>query len=231
MLKKLKTLIFKERAKAVIFDYDGVLNNSLAQLRTVWNEFYKRGISNKYFETDEEFSNYFQGDPVKNLTVVGVTEEDLKKCDDIIREVLPDLDKEAELYDGIESLMKVLKSEGYKIGIVSNGLKPMIEYKLKKYSIDDCIGSIIGHDEVYRRKPNPEGLYQCMDELCVKPSETIYVGDMESDVKAGKAAGVRLMIAVRYGYLNLSKKREESLKGADKKVDTVLQLYKVIKNV
>lgn len=230
MLRKLKTLIFKGRAKAVIFDYDGVLNDSLLALRTVWNEFYKRGLSKKYFETDAEFSNAFQGDPKKNLLCVGVREENLSLCDKVIRETLPGLDKDMKLYPGVWMLISMLKQDGYKIGIVSNGIREAIEYKIKKYSLEDCVDSIVGHDDVANPKPSPEGILKCMEQLKVKPSKTIYVGDMESDVKAAKTAKVRLMIAATYGYLSLAKNQQERLKGADVFADSPRDIYHLVKN-
>lgn len=228
MLKKLKTLIFKDKIKAVIFDYDGVLNNSLSDLRKVWNEFYNQGISTKYFETDKEFSNCFQGDPMKNLLSVGVSKENISKCHNIIREMLPELDKEAELYPGVDNLLKKLKNKGYKVGIVSNSLKDMMIYKLKKHDLNDYVDFIIGHDEVKNPKPDSEGLLKCMKELKVKPSETIYVGDMESDVKAGKSADVKFVIAVTYGYLSLADDMSERLKDADIMVEDVDNLSEKI---
>lgn len=191
------------------------MNNSLSTLKIVWNEFYNRGLSTTYFETDKEFSNFFQGDPTKNLTTAGIAEEDIEKCRDIIRELLPELDKETKLYSGIKGLIKEFKKRGYKLGVVSNSLKEMIEYKLKEYSIEDCIDSIIGYDEVNKPKPDPEGIIKCMDELEVEPSETIYVGDMKTDIEAGRAANVKQVIATTYGYLSLSDDMDEQLKEAD----------------
>ncbi len=227
MLKKLKTWIFRKKIKAVIFDYDGVLNDSLHVLRSVWNEFYNRGISTRYFDTDEEFSNYFFGDPVKNLLMAGVKEENLDKCDQIIKEVLPERDKSVEFYPGMDDLIRGFKSQGYKIGIVSNSLKEIVDYKLKKYSIDDCVDSIVCNNDVENPKPSPEGLLKCMAELKVKPSRTFYVGDMESDVKAAKAANVKI-IAARYGYLNLAKDMDRRLKDADYFADDVEDIEIII---
>jgi len=129
--------------------------------------------------------------------------------------MLPELDKEAELYPGIDNLLKELKNKGYKVGIVSNSLKDMMIYKLKKYDLNDYVDFIIGHDEVKNPKPDSEGLLKCMKELKVKPSETIYVGDMESDITAGKSANVKFVIAVTYGYLSLADNMFQKLKDAD----------------
>lgn len=41
-----------------------------------------------------------------------------------------------------------------------------------------------------KAKPDPEGLIKCLDYLRVKPSEAVYVGDLEEDVIAAQRAGV-----------------------------------------
>ncbi len=231
MLKKLKTWIFKKKTKAVIFDYDGVLNDSLDIIRQIYNEFYKRGVTNLYFKDNQEFSNFFQGDMWKNMEDAGMelTQENKDKCNEIVKEVLNKLDPAVKLYPGINYLLLRLTAEGYKIGIVSNGNREIIKSKLRNYGLDFTVDSIIGFEQVKNPKPSPEGLLKCLDELKVKPKEVIYVGDMESDVKAAKAAKVRI-IAVTYGYLSLKKDMREHLKGADMLADTVDDIYKRIKN-
>ncbi len=217
------------KVKTVIFDYDGVLNDSLSCLKETWNELYRQNLSKKFFRTDEEFSNYFHGDPKRNIIEVGVLEEDIPKCNKIIRDFLPSLDKNACLYDGIPELIKSLKEKGYTIGVVSNALKEMVEYKLEKYGLLNHVDIIIGRDEVKEPKPSPEGIKLCLRKLNLNPSQAIYVGDMESDIKASKNANVKV-IATKYGYLKYCEKIDERLNGADIKVETVEQLRKEIEN-
>jgi phosphoglycolate phosphatase len=122
-----------------------------------------------------------------------------------------------------------LKGEGYKIGIASNGNKEIIISKLKSYGVDSVVDSIIGYEQVSMPKPSPEGLLKCLGELKVKPGNALYIGDMESDIRAAKAAGVKI-IAVTYGYLKLKKDIDEQLKNADIIVNNVDEIYERIKN-
>jgi len=231
MLKKLKTWISRKKIKAVIFDYDGVLNDSLDIIRQLYNELHRRGITNLHFKDNKEFSNFFQGDLYKNIEAAGMelTAKNIKINDAVTKEFLSEADPNAKLFFGISSLLQNLKSEGYKLGIASNGNKVLIESKLANYYLENTIDSIVGYEEVNEPKPNPEGLLKCLKELNVKPKEALYVGDMESDVQASKAAGIKI-IAVTYGFLHLKEDKEELLKDADMLAHTVDEIYERIKH-
>lgn len=45
-----------------------------------------------------------------------------------------------------------------------------------------------------KTKHNPEGLEKIIEKLKIPKSETIYIGDSESDRKAGEAAGIKTII-------------------------------------
>ncbi len=231
MLKKLKTWIFRKKVKAVIFDYDGVLNDSLSIIKDLYNEFYKRKITNRLFKDDLALTDFFEGDMWKNMEAAGmeVNKENKDLCNKVVKEVLAATDPNVKFFEGIDSLLLKLKGEGYKIGIASNGNKEIIISKLKSYGLDSVVDSIIGYEQVSRPKPSPEGLLKCLEELNVKPGNALYVGDMESDIRAAKAAGVKI-IAVTYGYLKLKKDINEQLKNADIIVNNVDEIYERIKN-
>ena len=229
MLRRLRTLTSK--IKAILFDYDGVLNDSLDVIRELYNEFYRRGITKLYFKDNQEFSDFFQGDPHKNLENAGanLTDDMIKKCDAIVKEVMSSLDKKAVFFENVDNLLLKLKNDGYKIGIVSNGYKDTIIFKLKEYGVDSAVETILGFEQVSKPKPNPEGILKCLKELGISPEEALYVGDMETDVMAAKAAGIRV-IATAYGYLKLTGNINERLKDADMLAHTVEDVYEKIKN-
>jgi phosphoglycolate phosphatase-like HAD superfamily hydrolase len=49
----------------------------------------------------------------------------------------------------------------------------------------------VGREDVTRRKPHPEVVLRCLDELELEPGEAVYVGDSQIDIEAGRAAGLR----------------------------------------
>lgn len=231
MLKKLKTWIFRKRIKAVIFDYDGVLNDSLSTIKDLYNEFCRRGMTNLYFKDDQEFTDFFQGDMWNNMEAAGmeITEENKSLCNKVVKGFLAITDPDVRFFDGADSLLLKLKSEGYKIGIASNGNKDIIIPKLRSYGLSHVVDSIVGFEQISNPKPDPEVLLKCLEELGVKPKNALFIGDMESDIQAANACGMKI-IAVTYGYLKLKKDMREMLKNADMIADTVGEIYERIKN-
>ena len=224
MLRKLRTLT--SRKKAVIFDYDGVLNDSFRTIYILYNEFYKRGISNMHFSSFEEFRDFFHGDISFNMQRIGIGDEaGRQKSEQVIRELLPGLDQGNRMYDGIEDAIKSLHSNGYKIGIVSNSMKEVIDNKLRKHGLEYAIAAVIGHDEIEKKKPHPEGILKCLNELYVKPKNAVYVGDMATDIKAARAAGIKIIVAT-YGYEPLHK-----LSGGDAYINHPSELCNTVRGI
>lgn len=220
------------RIQAVIFDYDGILNDSLGIITELFNEFHKAGLTKTFFRDVAEFSNFYKEDYLENLQNAGMelTEENMNKAFTIAKAQIPLLDKKAELFPGADTLLLRLKQDGYKTGIVSNGYKEAIQTKLKEHNLESCIDTVIGCEEVNKKKPDPEGIIKCLEELGIDPEEALYVGDQESDIQASKNACVKV-IAATYGYLSFVKNKVERLKGADAYADNVSEIYECIKQI
>jgi D-glycero-D-manno-heptose 1,7-bisphosphate phosphatase len=71
----------------------------------------------------------------------------------------------------------------------------------------------------WSRKPNPGMLFQAHKEFNINLSESILVGDKESDIAAGLAADVGFNVLVRSGH-----KTDESLTKADAVIDSIREL-------
>jgi len=220
------------KIEAIIFDYDGVLNDSLDVIRELYNEFHRLGITTKKFNTNKEISEFFHGDPHTNLERAGakLSPELIKRCDKIVKKFIPKTDKHALFYDDADKLLIKLKDDGYRISIVSNGDKGAIKYKLKKYNVKPLVDVILGYEQMEKPKPHPHGILKCLKKMKLEPEQAIYVGDMESDISAAKAANVKV-VAARYGYLTLIDNIDERLQGADKYAESPMEIYDKIKEL
>lgn len=118
----------------------------------------------------------------------------------------PNRDGEWELMPGVRERLAGLP-DGTKFAVVSNqggiGLGIMAEEVANRMLLelaDQAFGRGQGcimmcphapKADCLCRKPSPLMLYSAMDLLQVRPSETLYVGDMKSDQEAARRAGVR----------------------------------------
>ena len=185
----------------IIFDLDGTLWDSTAEVAKTWTS-----VIAKY-----------------NLNRKEVTVEDLKPCmgkllDEIASILLPELDPKkqmqvikecceyeneylgeygATLYDKLEDTLKEL-SKNHKLFIVSNCQDGYIEcffkaHKLDKYFIDyECPGRT--------GLPKGENIKLIVERNNLK--NPVYVGDTQGDANAAKLANVPFIFA-KYGFVNV----------------------------
>ncbi len=85
--------------------------------------------------------------------------------------------------------------------------------------------ALICPDHVAERKPHPESLLLACRQIQVEPIKSVYVGDHERDIEAGRNAGMHT-IAVRYGYIE--QPETVDLWQADRIADTVSDLTKLL---
>ncbi len=95
-------------------------------------------------------------------------------------------------FEGVEETLLKLRSMGFKLALVTTASKFTIR-KLKKrfpniyYSYD----IILTRNDVKFTKPFPEQLIKAMDKLKVTKDKCLMIGDLQTDVIAGKNAGVK----------------------------------------
>jgi len=105
-----------------------------------------------------------------------------------------------DLFPGIEDLIKGLNKKGYKLAILSNNKKSYVIEALEKRQLTKYFDEILGFNEVEKTKPDPEGLIKIMQKFNVKPEQCIFIGDMVTDILAGRAAKIKT-IAVSSGLV------------------------------
>jgi len=174
--------------KAIIFDFDGTLANTLPicyyAFQNVFKEFDNKDLSS------EEITGMF-----------GPSETG------IIRKNLSHINKEhaIELYyqnygerheqlvnhsKEIDDLLKFIKDRGIKLGIVTGKARRSLDISLESLHMDHLFDVIITGDDVDKPKPNPEGLLKALTLLGVESSEAIFIGDSDADIHAGVQAKV-----------------------------------------
>lgn len=92
---------------------------------------------------------------------------------------------------GMHSMLKSLKQQGMKLGIISNGKGKFQMDNIKALGIEKCFDAILISESENIRKPDPQIFKRAMARLNVLPSHSLFVGDHPmTDVEAAKNAGM-----------------------------------------
>lgn len=107
-------------------------------------------------------------------------------------------DSESRLFKDIDYLIRNLSKKKIKLAILTNNKSSYAEDVLNKFNITKFFDPIIGFNDVSKVKPDPEGILKILEMWKINPSRAIFIGDMTTDIDAGKNARVR-MICVSSG--------------------------------
>lgn len=217
----------KTNFKAVIFDLDGTLINSLQDIADSMN----RVLAAKGFKThDYDSYRYFIGRGLRNL-VGNVLPEEVRTEENIkslYAGLLEDYDKncltKTALYQHIPDLLDALISKGLKLAILSNKAdvftKKIVMELMAPWKFEFILGS--GND--VPRKPDPTGALMISRMLGIPPEKILYVGDTSVDMETAIAAGM-FPVGVTWGF----RTREELWKsGAKEIMDHPDELLRII---
>ena len=170
------------KAKAILFDLDGVLIDSLDAWWHALNDALKK-FDLEEISKEEFVSKYWGYDLYTNLKKANLPLEIGITCSRLYKNHIDKIKLHPKALDILE------KTENLKRGLVTNTPKDCTKEVLKKFGLERYFDVVVTGDDVSRGKPDPEIIFKACNHLEVDPKETIMVGDTDSDVKAAKLAG------------------------------------------
>ena len=121
------------------------------------------------------------------------------------------------LFPGMAEVLAHLESEGYSWGIVTNKSERLTLPLVAALGLADRAACIVCGDTLAQSKPHPAPMLHACQLVKRSPAQSLYVGDAEKDVIAGRQAAMHTLIA-RYGYLG--SEDEPEAWGADGLIDS-----------
>ena len=210
--------------KAVIFDLDGTLLNTLEDLKESTN-FALRTFN--YPERTLEEVRCFVGNGVRKLIERAVPEDckNIDECLEIFKKNYSEnMCNYTQAYNGILKILEELHKDKVKIGVVSNKFDTAVKGLCKKY-FDDLVDIAIGQNDDIPKKPAPDSVLKAMKILNSDKNSTLYAGDSDVDVQTARNAGLRC-IGVTWGF-----RTRDYLKGADFIVDNPDEIVKIVRSL
>jgi HAD hydrolase, family IA, variant 1 len=202
------------KVKAVIFDLDGTLLNTLTDLSASVNYTLERfGFP---LRSEREVRSYL-GNGIRALVEKSLP--DKKDMTDECLKVFKDYydihkDDNTAPYDGIVDMLRSVKAAGLKTAIVSNKYDAAVQY-LKDVTFSGLIDFAVGEGNGIAAKPAPDGVWLALKKLNAVKEESVYVGDSEVDLMTAENSGLKC-VAVTWGFRD---REELILRGAKNVID------------
>jgi phosphoglycolate phosphatase len=121
------------------------------------------------------------------------------------------------LLPGIADLLQAIENRDLKWGIVTNKPRRFTVPLIESMGLHKRAACVVSGDDAPQPKPSPATLLLACEKIGVKPESCIYVGDAERDIQAGKAAGMKTVVAL-FGYIDVTDKPQAW--GADALIQT-----------
>ncbi len=188
--------------KAVIFDLDGTLLDTLSDIADSMNEVLARhGLPVHGYDAYRTMI----GAGLDVLARRAVPED--RRDDGTVSSVVADMRKEYDRrwsltsrpYPGVPEMLTLLAGRGIPFSVLSNKLdsfaKLMVSALLSDWSFFEVRGLVQG----LPRKPDPHIALEMVDALGLFPDQVVFVGDSDIDMETAVRAGMK-PVGVLWGY-------------------------------
>lgn len=188
--------------KAVIFDLDGTLLNTLDDLADSTNYALSRfGYPTRTIEEVRQFVGNGVAKLIERAIPEGKNNPNFEKCLAIFKEnYAQNMYNKTAPYNGIIEMLSNLKSKGIKIAVVSNKFDLAVKELCKKY-FEGFIDFAAGENEAQgiKKKPAPDTVISVLNEFNFASEDAVYVGDSDVDIMTAKNSKMPC-ISVTWGF-------------------------------
>ncbi len=186
----------------ILFDLDGTLADTAADLANALNDIRLLRDKPKLGLETIRPTVSLGGNAMIKLAF------DLEEGDDgfdsvrtqFLNQYLENIAKETRLFDGMEELLRLIENENKTWGIVTNKSSWLTNPLIEALGLNGRASCVVSGDTTEHRKPHPAPLLHACELVRSKPETTVYIGDAQRDIEAGRRAGTKTLIAL-YGYI------------------------------
>jgi 2-phosphoglycolate phosphatase len=187
----------KKSVDLVMFDLDGTLADTGHDLADSVN-FTRAHFQLPALPEKSVYANVGRG--VEHLLKRSLPEEAPRRFDEVMRVFLAHyeahlLDRTV-LYPGVREVLEYFR--GKRRLVVSNKMHRLTEAVVRGLGVAQEFDAILGGDSAAEKKPHPALLHLALAKFRVAAAHALMVGDGDTDIEAGKRAGVATC-GVTYG--------------------------------
>lgn len=108
---------------------------------------------------------------------------------------------ESKIYGGLNSFLKNLKKQGYKLAVCSNKLEVLTKIVLKKTKLLKYFDFVAGGDTFAHRKPHPSVLNNIIKNFKINKNNVLFIGDSEHDYHSALNSNIKFCLKTK-GFTN-----------------------------
>ena len=215
--------------KAVIFDLDGTLCNTMEDIANAVNYSLELHGYKKHPLSDYRL---FLGSGSKYLIRKALGEDNLKDFDvvfnDYVKRYADYVAVCTKPYDGMDDLLNFLKESKLYVFVLTNKPQMLAEKMLSSVFPNFKFDLVVGQSDKIPPKPELIGFNSIINKYNLNNDEIIYIGDSDVDMITSKKANVGMQICCTYGFRTL-----EELKQLNPQhiVNSPLEAKALIKNI
>jgi phosphoglycolate phosphatase len=112
------------------------------------------------------------------------------------------------LFEGVAETLATIENRKIPWGIVTNKPRRFSAPLIHAMHLESRISCLVCGDDAMRPKPYPDTLLMACKITNSDAEHCMYVGDAERDIQAGRAAGMKTVVAL-FGYINAMDKPSE----------------------
>lgn len=188
--------------KGIVFDLDGTLADSIEDIAESMNQVLRE--QNLAVHSTETYKS-FVGNGISKLVKSSLpeqlrTDELFTRNFDRMLEIYgANCINKTKLYPGIPDLLDQLQQKNIKIGVFSNKANDLTQKVVKVLLAKWDVAFAVGAGGDVARKPDPQGALLAAEEMGISPSELMFVGDTDVDMKTANNAGM-FAVGVLWGF-------------------------------
>lgn len=212
--------------RAVLFDLDGTLVDSLADLTDAVNHM-RRDFGLTGLQPAEV--RRLVGKGARNLVQRALQ---LPAPEDVERGLglfmafnRAHIADKSRLYPGAAGMLAALGTAGLRLAVITNKGEELSRLILRELGVARYFEQVCGGDTYSEMKPSALPLQKVMAELAVSPAEAVMIGDSINDIQAGHAAGV-VTVGCSWGYGDAGE-----IAAADHRADSCEEVLRIIAGV
>ena len=197
------------KAKAVLFDLDGTLLNSIVVYEKVLDIILRHfALPPAKKEMVRQFMRRGKNPWKDKMTGIHLTQDMIAEGKKIAKQSFFEEYRNIHIMRGAVSLLSELSDMSIKTAVVTSSIYGD-DITGSALRVMEMVGTVVTKFDTERQKPYPEPIFKACETLCVSPDACIFVGDSPLDLQAGKAAGMPV-VGVTWGVSSVERLEREN---------------------